>query len=121
MKGQLTGVLGSHVVDTVTGGNGPDYEHALKLLRTRFPYRKWRVSQGEFCGAHYKQLPDDFSITMTQKVFADKVRPAHLSVSRRSNRAALLDKKEVGVLRATNGSLNWFPTRVALTWRHRLA
>jgi hypothetical protein len=105
-SGSLIGVLGFHVDDTVTGGSGPDYEYALQRLQTRFPYRKWCTHQGDFCGAHDKQSPDDFFITMTQKVFSDKIRPAHLSVSRRSNRAAPLDKKEISVLRAINGSLH---------------
>ena len=105
--GKLVGVLGSHVDDTATGGAGPEYELALKKLRDRFPYRKWRVSEGEFCGAHYKQNPKDMSITMHQQLFAEKIRPANLPVSRRSHRTALLDKKEISVLRAINGSLNW--------------
>ena len=39
-NGELVGVLGSHVGDTVTGGIGPEYEQALKLLRARFSLQK---------------------------------------------------------------------------------
>jgi hypothetical protein len=45
-RGQLCGVLGSHVNDTATGGQGPEYERALQLLRARFPYRIWRINEG---------------------------------------------------------------------------
>ena len=106
-EGRLTGVLGSHVDDTATGGHGPLYEAALKKLRTRFPYRKWRVHEGEFCGAHYKQDPQSKTIHMTMKGFAEGIRPAYMPSSRRAKRTAVLDKKEISVLRAINGSLNW--------------
>ena len=110
-QGKLCGVLGSHVDDTATGGSGKEYEQALQLLRTRFPYRKWRVTEGEFCGAHYKQDPKDMSIRMTMQGFAEKIRPAHLASARRSKRHAVLDPKEVSVLRAINGSLNWLSSQ----------
>ena len=58
--GRLTGVLGAHVDDTVTGGEGSRYNDAIKRLRARFPYRKWRVREGEFCGTHYCQDPKSF-------------------------------------------------------------
>ena len=56
-QNRLCGVLGAHVDDMVTGGSGVLYEKALSHLRNRFPYRKWRTGEGEFCGAHYKQDP----------------------------------------------------------------
>ena len=33
----LTGILGAHVDDSITGGEGAAYEHALSLLKKRFP------------------------------------------------------------------------------------
>eukprot|EP00435_Cladocopium_sp_Y103_P055765 s362_g18.t1 len=110
-NGRLCGVLGSHVDDTATGGSGPEYERALQMLKTRFPYRKWRTGEGEFCGAHYKQNSTDMSIQLTMKGFAEGIRPAFLPSSRRAKRTAVLDKKEVSVLRAVNGSLNWLSSQ----------
>eukprot|EP00435_Cladocopium_sp_Y103_P029371 s1599_g7.t1 len=106
-SGKLCGILGSHVDDTVTGGQGPEYKMALEQLRRRFPYRKWRISEGEFCGAHYKQNPQSMEITMNQCSFAQGLKPAYLPARRRLQRSADLDPKEVSVLRAINGSLNW--------------
>eukprot|EP00435_Cladocopium_sp_Y103_P038006 s382_g10.t1 len=56
-NGELTGCLGAHVDDTATGGVGQKYEQALAYLRNRFPYRKRRTGEGEFCGSHYRQCP----------------------------------------------------------------
>ena len=109
--GRLTGVLGAHVDDTVTGGEGSRYDDAIKRLRARFPYRKWRVQEGEFCGTHYRQDPKSFDITMSQQGFAQNMKPAHLPKHRRLNRRAVLDSKEISILRGINGSLNWLASQ----------
>ena len=91
----------------MTGGHGQQYQTALDKLRHRFPYRKWRISEGEFCGSHYKQDPQSKEITMCQSSFAQGLKPAYLPAKRRLQRDASLDPKEISVLRAVNGSLNW--------------
>ncbi|CAJ1330071.1 unnamed protein product, partial [Effrenium voratum] len=42
-------------------------------LRARFPYRKWRLGEGEFCGSYYVQNSNK-SISMSQTLFAQKLR-----------------------------------------------
>ena len=53
--GQLQGVLGAHADDTITGGPGSKYESAVRFLRDRFPFRKWRTGQGQFLVTFYQQ------------------------------------------------------------------
>jgi len=36
-QGELCAVLGAHVDDTIVGGQGPTYDHAVAELRARFP------------------------------------------------------------------------------------
>ena len=48
---------------------------------------------------------------MTMRGFAEDIRPAHVPSARRSSRTATLDKKEITVLRAINGSLNWLASQ----------
>eukprot|EP00435_Cladocopium_sp_Y103_P041244 s3767_g11.t1 len=48
--GRLQGVLGAHVDDTITGGSGDRYDAAIRFLKERFPFRKWRVGEGEVLG-----------------------------------------------------------------------
>ena len=52
---QLQGVLGAHADDTITGGPGSKYESAVRFLRDRFPFRKWRTGQGQFLVTFYQQ------------------------------------------------------------------
>eukprot|EP00435_Cladocopium_sp_Y103_P020594 s2229_g5.t1 len=110
-NGKLTGCLGAHVDDTATGGIGQKYEQALAYLRTRFPYRKWRTGEGEFCGSHYRQCPTTKVIHLSQQGFAEGLKPAYLPQSRKSSRHSELSHKEVSVLRAVNGSLGWLSSQ----------
>ena len=104
----LVGIMGVHVDDTAIGGKGAKFEAAVKALRSRFPYRKWRVREGEFCGAYYRQHAD-FSINMSQKAFAESLKPAHIAKGTRCD--AELTEAQVRVLRAINGSLNWLSSQ----------
>ena len=110
-EGKLCGLLGAHVDDTVCGGNGKTFEQALSYIKHRFPYRKWRTAEGEFCGCHYRQDPQSFEIVMSQKTFASNLKPAYLPSTRRSRRDSPLNSKEISVLRAINGSLNWLASQ----------
>ncbi|CAE7347138.1 RE1, partial [Symbiodinium microadriaticum] len=106
-SGSLAGALGAHVDDTMTGGEGPEYRRAIEKLKARFPYRKWRVGNGEFCGVVYSQDQATFEITFQQKEYARHLRPIALSKERRKDREALATPKEVAALRAVNGAANW--------------
>ena len=46
---KLKGIMGVHVDDTAIGGEGKLFQDAVARLKQRFPYRKWRVMEGEFC------------------------------------------------------------------------
>ena len=110
-NGRLTGVFGIHVDDSATGGVGKKYEAALEYLKGRFEFRKWRVRDGDFCGARYTQDEATGEITMSQQSFVSKVRHLHLSRARARDKSAELTPKEVRCLRAINGSLNWLATQ----------
>ena len=100
----LVGLLGIHVDDCALGGHGPVFEASVAKLKERFPFRKWRVRHGEFCGAMYSQQ-DDGSIRMSMKTSVDKIKPA--TIPKGKSTEALLEAHQVKVLRAINGSLNW--------------
>ena len=101
------GALGAHVDVAATGGKGTKYQKALAYLKHRFPYRKWRVDEGEFYGTHCCQDPKTKVISMSQKSVAEALKPVHLPQRRKANRHAQLDSKEISILRGVNGSLNW--------------
>ena len=110
-SGQLVGIYGVHVDDCATGGEGELYERALAQLKQAFEFRKWRLDDGEFCGARYTQDPVTFAITMTQDKFCDKLRPLRLSKNRQAQKLDLLTQEEIRCLRAINGGLNWIATQ----------
>ena len=109
--GSLVGIYGVHVDDSATGGKGQKYETAIAQLQKKFEFRKWRVLDGDFCGAHYSQDPQTFKITMSQDKFCEKLKPMHFSRGRTQNRDSPLRDDEVRCLRAINGSLNWLATQ----------
>lgn len=110
-KPKLCGVLGAHVDDTITGGSGPFYEAAIARLKQRFPYRKWRQGNGEFCGVTYCQDPQSMEISYQQKDYAQHMRPISLSKDRQRNKENEANEKEVAALRAINGAANWLSSQ----------
>ncbi|CAE7029162.1 RE2 [Symbiodinium sp. CCMP2592] len=110
-QGRLVGVYGVHVDDSATGGEGDKYNQAIEALRKKFEFRKWRIGDGDFCGARYRQDPVSFDITMSQESFVDKLRPLRLSRSRLLQKDAPLTTDEIRCLRAINGGLNWLATQ----------
>jgi hypothetical protein len=109
--GELVGIYGVHVDDCATGGSGEVYERAMSQLKQKFEFRKWRIHDGDFCGARYTQNPDTFEISMSQSKFATGIKPLHMSRSRCHDKTSLLTDQEVSCLRAINGSLNWLSTQ----------
>ena len=109
--GSVTGVLGAHVDDTITGGEGDAYNRAIDALRKRFPYRKWRTGTGEFCGTSYAQDPKTFEITYQQETYAKHLRPIRLSKERQRYKDSLATPEEVRALRAVNGAANWLSSQ----------
>ena len=96
-------MLGVHVDDLALGGVGPLFESSIAALRQRFPFRKWRVRSGEFCGAMYRQ-EDDGPIHMNMKTSAEKIR--HANISKNLSPKSLLEPGQVKALHAINGSVN---------------
>lgn len=109
--GALCGVLGAHVDDTITGGFGPKYEASITALRKKFPYRKWRIGNGEFCGVQYCQNPQTYAITYNQKEYAEHMRAINIPKERLKNKGALASEKEIAMLRAINGAANWISSQ----------
>ena len=101
--------MGVHVDDNAVGGEGGKFETAIKALKERFPYRKWRVEEGEFCRAYYRQCSTTGEISMNQATFADNLKQAN--ITRGTPDAKMLNESQVRTLRAINGSLNWLSSQ----------
>eukprot|EP00435_Cladocopium_sp_Y103_P026818 s1587_g6.t1 len=105
---ELVGMMGVHVDDTALGGKGEVFERTVQQLKARFPYRKWRIGEGEFCGSWYRQS-EDGSIHMSMASFVDKLRT--INVPKGSTPETPLNDAQIRVLRAVNGSLNWLSSQ----------
>ena len=108
-QNKLVGIMGVHVDDTALGGEGPVFQKAVQDLRKRFPYRKWRVNSGEFCGAFYKQDVKTKKIEMSMSKFAEGLKSAN--IKKGTNPDTELQPFQVKQLRGINGSLNWLSSQ----------
>ena len=106
---KLEGIMRVHVDDTALGGSGKRFEQAVAALKARFPYRKWRVNSGEFCGAFYTQCPKSKQIVMSMQQFAHSMKSVNIPKGSPSDQ--LLEPHHVKLLRGVNGSLNWLATQ----------
>ena len=109
--GKLTGVMGAHVDDTTTGGQGKVYDRAIAALRKRFPYRNWPVGSGELFGAMYTQDPSTKVIVMSQAAYSQTIRPITISQSQAQQADELATEAEIRALRGCNGTLNRLATQ----------
>ena len=105
--GNLEGILCVHVDDTICGGSGSLFSEALSNLRHRFPFRKWQVGEGMFCGSKYVQNNDNKEIMITQTEFAVKITKVPISLARKKIRDDLADKAEIHAFRGVSGSISW--------------
>ena len=103
--GSLEGILCVHVDDTTCGGSGPLF--ALLKLRHRFPFRKWQVGEGMFCGSKYVQNKATKEIMITQTEFAAKIVKNPMSAWRKKMREDLADKAEIHASCGQSGSVSW--------------
>lgn len=103
-SGELQGVLGAHVDDTVTGGRGETYHKAISLLRARLQ------GSGEFLGTFYTQH-ENGEITYQQKDYAQHIRPINISKDRVKKPWLPATEKEISALRAVNGALGWISSQ----------
>ena len=104
-------MLAAHVDDTIVAGQGPEFDQAVQRLKSRFPYRKWRVGNGEFCGIQYSQCPKSYEIRFSQEEYAKHLRPISISKDRAKHKDSPANDREVAALRAINGACNWLSTQ----------
>ena len=94
-----------HVDDLLLGGCGTAYRQTINALRSRFPFRKRKRNEGEFCGSRISQDVLTKEITVSQSTYALKINKVTVRV-----RAQPEDKAttaEVKSLRECNGAVQW--------------
>ena len=100
---KLVGVMGVHVDDVLIGGQGQLFDEKLSLLRSTFPFRKWKTHEGDFCGSHLRQDSETGIIHVSQAEFASKMPKPKL----RSRGEGPITKEEGKSLKSVLGSALW--------------
>ena len=101
----LTGILCLHVDDLLLGGCGTAYRQTINALRSRFPFRKWKRNQGEFCGSRISQDVLTKEITVSQSTYALKINK--VTVRARAQPEDKATPAEIRSLRECNGAVQW--------------
>ena len=101
----MTGKLCLHVDDLLLGGCGTAYRQPIYALRSRFPFRKWKRNQGEFCGSYVSQDVITKEITVSQSTYALKINK--VTVRARAQPEDKATPAEIRSLRECNGAIQW--------------
>jgi len=101
----LCGIMGVHVDDVLLGGKGELFENTIKELKAAFPFRKWKMHAGTFCGAELSQCPKSFNITVSQESFAEKLQKPKLRM--KENPLFEVTPEEASSLKSTLGGALW--------------
>ena len=101
----MAGILCLHVDDLLLGGCGTAYRQTVNALRSRFPLRKWKRNQGEFCGSRISQDVLTKEITVSQSTYALKINK--VNVRARAQPEDKATTAEVRSLRECNGAVQW--------------
>ena len=99
----LEGIMGIHVDDAISEGEGSRCNEALKSLRERFPYRKWRTGSGDSCGSQVSQTTVG-KIYLNTSRCALELRPIKVRKVAGHEKA---NKEEIRALRRLIGSALW--------------
>jgi hypothetical protein len=103
---RLIGVMACHVDDILCGGRGALFDESIKKLRATFPFRKWKIGEGEFCGSSLRQDPETFDIHISQSKYALEQLPK-VVVRPRAAPEEPATPAEIASMRKTCGAGQW--------------
>ena len=106
----LAGILCLHVDDLLLGGCGTAYRQTINALRSRFPFRKWKRNQGEFCGSRISQDVLTKEIIVSQSTNALKINK--VTVRARAQPEDKATPAEIRSLRSVMEQSSGWPRRV---------
>ena len=104
--GELHGCISLHVDDMIVGGSHVFHEKVLTGLKSRYPFKHWKVGGGMFLGRNIQQNSDGF-IVCDQKEYAEKIQMIKLTKERRKQKSSDVTEGERRKLRGVIGAANW--------------
>ena len=106
--GRTVGACIVYVDDLALAGHGAAFDHSVKMLKSRFDFRKWRVGSGTFVGSTVTQHKD-YSIELHQEGFVRNLNP--IRVSPKAMNSALASPQQIHEARTLMGGLQWLASQ----------
>jgi hypothetical protein len=105
-QGRLQGLLALHVDDFVIGGSEIFEDEFVSKFKTLYPFKTWKVSEGEFLGKYLKQ-EKNFDIVISQQNYAANMKVLTIGKERRKQKDQPCTEEEKSALRGVTGAGNW--------------
>ena len=84
-----------HVDDLLLDGCGTTFRQTVNALRSRFPFRKWKRNQVEFCGSRISQDVLTKEVTVSQSTYALKINKVNVRARAQPEEKATQQKSGV--------------------------
>ena len=113
--GSLVGVLGVHVDDVVSSGDGDFYRERVRRLRSVFPFGSWKHAVDEsvtFCGCEVTQNLNG-SLDVKQERFALGLNEVNMSRERKQQEESVATDEEKKQMKGLLGGLAWRANQTA--------
>ena len=104
-KGQICGLMGTHVGDLLWCGND-DMDAAMDQLQKKYNFRLTTSDEFKFCGRIIKQNKEGIYINCPSVL--DRVKNIFISPQRKKQRGEVATNAEISQLRSVVGSLSWY-------------
>ena len=105
-KGEIEGVMGTHVDDFLHGGSETFEKNVTNKLDGAFQMGKTASKQFKYVGLEVEQL-EEYSIKVSQEGYAKDIEMIHIDPRRKIDKNEQLTEEEKSQLRKTAGKLGW--------------
>ena len=103
----ILGIVGVHVDDLLTAGDGPEFAQALDALAKVLPFGGDQAWDFVYCGEHVKQHPETFEVTLDQAEKLENLQEIDLKMA---PKATPLEPQWISKGKAVVGSLLYVAT-----------
>ena len=106
-KGNLDGVLATHVDDFLHGGTESFNKEVTDKLNNIFEMGKTESGNFKYVGFNIRQDPESFAVTVDQEDYAEKIEMINISPERALKKSDKTTAEETTEMRRAAGRLGW--------------
>ena len=104
-RGELMGVIGTHVDDFIMAGKRPWLNDIMKKIKDIFLMGKVETGSYLYCG--HRISTEGGKLTLDQRDFANEIKPLVISPARKRQDDEAVSDKERSIIRSYAGKLGW--------------